>query len=339
MIRALPATWLLHRPRKITILVGVVTLLLFIFQMPKWVGSVEYTVTNGRALDWMVLTESGRRIAEGLNPYATNIDGTLFRWSPLAAWVMTFLGHVPPDVWRFIQAPMLAFVGDWRLIMLVLFTFPFWDAMAAGTITVPIVVIGLIALRSPESKWPALVYVTACALIPRPWMLPLAAWLLWKRPDLRVASAGIVAANVVGVALTGWGGEWLRMLLASGGEVSNVYNFGPTAVFGTAWLLVGLPLGLWLFLHRRVGLAALVASPYLFPHYYLAMLWDLGRLPEVVDVQLQHPSGAALLVDAETDAIRDDAERRVVDALHRDAVAVPEGVGRAGLHDAEDERP
>jgi hypothetical protein len=64
------------------------------------------------------------------------------------------------------------------------------------------------------------------------------------------------------------------MLLASSGEIGNQQNVGPTRLLGPAWLLIGIPLGLWLTLKGRLGLAGMALSPYLFPHYYLALLWE-----------------------------------------------------------------
>jgi hypothetical protein len=77
------------------------------------------------------------------------------------------------------------------------------------------------------------------------------------------------------VLATGLGGAWLTQLFGSTEMVGSVFNVGPTAVVGLWWLLVGIPLGAWLFWRGRVGLAGLAVSPYLLPYYLMVALVDL----------------------------------------------------------------
>ena len=58
-------------------------------------------------------------------------------------------------------------------------------------------------------------------------------------------------------------------------EVGSAFNVGPTALIGLWWLLLGVPLGAWLFWRGRVGLAGLAISPYLLPYYLMMALLDI----------------------------------------------------------------
>jgi hypothetical protein len=245
---------------------------LFLFQLGFAARIAYLTFEAGRpGVDFTVLTTAGARVVAGLNPY-TDVHGALFRWHPLTAWFFFLVGFVGPWVWRAVQLTSLVLLRDWRLIALALLSWPLWDAMFAANATLLVVTVGFAALTG--SRWASIGYLALCALIPRPWMAPAAIWLLWKRPELRWPAA-IVAVLGVGSALaTGWADEWIRTLLTTGTEVGNPNNWSPTRILGPAWLIVGLPLGIWLTWKGRLGLAGLAVTPYAFTHYFLALLWE-----------------------------------------------------------------
>jgi len=103
-------------------------------------------------------------------------------------------------------------------------------------------------------------------------MVPLLAWILWRRPEWRLPFIGVAVLAVVTAIPTGYLSNWIGSLLGSGaGEISNDFNLSPSRFLGPAWLLVGVPLAGWLTLRGRVGWATMAISPYLLP-YYVQML-------------------------------------------------------------------
>jgi hypothetical protein len=111
-------------------------------------------------------------------------------------------------------------------------------------------------------------------------MLPVAAWLLWKRPEWRLPFVAAFAAHAGAVFAMGWSADWLRALLAAGGDVAIPSNVGPSRFVGIIpWLCIGLPLAIWLTIKGRVGFASLAASPYWLPYYLLMPLLEILRLP------------------------------------------------------------
>jgi hypothetical protein len=106
-------------------------------------------------------------------------------------------------------------------------------------------------------------------------VIPLVLWLLWKQPQLRLPVAGMTAGYLVLTFATGEAFAF-ALSLARGPELMVLeYNWGPTAWFGPAWLLIGIPLGVWLTWNGRVGWAALAASPHVIPYYLLVLLWEV----------------------------------------------------------------
>ena len=121
-------------------------------------------------------------------------------------------------------------------------------------------------------------YLIMAILIPRPLMLPVAAWLLWKRPEWRLPFAAAVAAHALAVLAIGWGPEWIGTIIAAGRDADLPSNVGPSRFVGTLpWLVIGLPLAAWLTRRGRVGLASIAASPYWLPYYLIMPLLELVR--------------------------------------------------------------
>jgi len=67
---------------------------------------------------------------------------------------------------------------------------------------------------------------------------------------------------------------------------------GPPAWLGSAWLLIGVPLGAWLTWRGRVGWAGLAISPYWLMPYYLMLLLEL-RIFREQDASLAPTGGRA----------------------------------------------
>jgi hypothetical protein len=112
-------------------------------------------------------------------------------------------------------------------------------------------------------------------LMPRPLVVPLVAWLLWKRSEWRWPFLAMFVAHGAIVVALGFGPDWLDALLHAT-EGVEVADFGPAAFIGSWWVPIGLLLAALLTWRGRVGLASLAASPYWLPQYLLMLVLDLA---------------------------------------------------------------
>ena len=195
-------------------------------------------------------------------------------WAPPMNWLLAFMVVPLGYAWWWV-AHWLAVVTmrDWTLIALTVLSVPFWaDAMNGQTVTFAFVA-GVWALRG--SKLGTLAFLALAVLIPRPLVVPLTVYLLWREPWTRLPFVGM-GAVVVGVStLSGDLLPWLGNLFALGGaNYQHFANLSPTKVIGAWWLVIGVPLAAWLTMKGRIGLAGLAMSPYVLPFYPLVLLWE-----------------------------------------------------------------
>jgi hypothetical protein len=221
--------------------------------------------------DLLVYQEAARRVGEG-GLYA-NDSSYVFRYSPIAAYLFIPLGLVTPLIWRALHVAGALALPTWPMRILLLASWPLAFDLQLGNVMTFVLVAGAWALR--RNRLAALIFFAFCLLFPRPFMLPIAAWLLWRQAWLRWPFVILFGLHAALVLATGLGGAWLHQLFGSTEMVESVFNVGPTAVVGLWWLLMGLPLGAWLFWRGRVGLAGLAVSPYLLPYYLMVALLDL----------------------------------------------------------------
>lgn len=228
-----------------------------------------------QSIDWMIVTNAGERIAAGLNPYATLVDAThsAFRWSPVAAWLFWVLSPLGALGWAALHLLALAAFRSWRLALVAGVSWPFIVDLLGGNAMIFVVVIAYWALRG--KPWAIGAFLVVTLLIPRPLMLPLAAWLLWHHPEWRSRAVAIFAVHAVAVLLVGWGPEWIARLVDSPADIGSDFNVGPSRFIGSWWLLAGIPLGVWLTVRGRIGLAGLSVSPYVLPYYLLMAVLEL----------------------------------------------------------------
>src|SRR5205823_450904 len=114
---------------------------------------------------------------------------------PIVAWLFVPISWLGPTMWRILHvAAALALPGR-RLALLVLVSWPFWFDFATGNVVVLALLLAVYALRG--SRGAGLGFLAMTLLVPRPLMLPVAGWLLWKRPWLRWPAIGLFAAHVV----------------------------------------------------------------------------------------------------------------------------------------------
>ena len=206
------------------------------------------------------------------SPYANRV----FRWSVPAAWLWAVV-VVPlgPLLWGTLHLVALATIRNLGVVLLAVVTYPFWWDVANGNVLTFAFVLGWHALAGRRVG--VIGYALFAALVPRPLMIPVLAWLLVRYPSARWAfAAGIV--TVVGSAVAGGQlGPWLERLAGiTGGEIAAVYNTGPSAVLGPAWVPIGIALGTLAWWRGRLGLASLLVSPYLIHYYGIFALLELA---------------------------------------------------------------
>ncbi len=235
---------------------------------------VSYPVEGGP--DWALWSALSDSIARGAM-YDTNAEAR-FVWSPVAGWVMsavpTTIGYWP---WYMLHLAVILLLRDWRLIGLALITAGIWIDAAMGNTFTFVFVAAVLAFRGSGPG--ALVYLALCLLVPRPLQLPLAAWLLWKRPSVRLPFVAMVITHSAMVIVSGYADDWLAVLSA---QTANG-NVGPTALVGNWWFIVGVPFAAVLTLMGRVGLAGVALSPYMLGAYWLWPAVEIPRSPRRVD--------------------------------------------------------
>jgi hypothetical protein len=227
---------------------------------------------TGPGGDWYRVWEP---LAARLRDHTLYAQDSLWRYSPVAAWILAVavvpLGLV---VWAVLHVVALVPVArvDRRIAAIALFGWPFMVDVIVGNVFTFVFVPAFLAVRG--SRWATYLTYALFVLMPRPVMVPIIVWLLWKRRDTWLGFVAIFAIHAGLVVLSGYGMEWLARLAGSAAEVDAGYNIGPSRWIGQAWLIAGIPLGIVLFLRGYVGLAGVVGSPYLLPQYLLlGLVW------------------------------------------------------------------
>ena len=223
--------------------------------------------------DWGVFEQIPQRLIDG--SLYVHEPGYNFVWSPAVAWVIA-IGVLPLGfyAWFVLHAVSLALLRDRRLIALAVCSLSLWIDAGIGNTVAFAFVTGVLALRG--SRVGELAFLALFVLIPRPVTLPLALWLLWREPRTRLPFAAMVAAVALTTLGSGYALDWLGAVASLTSEhASGDANAGPTRLLGMWWMFVGVPLAIWLAAHRRLGLAGLAITPYLFPQYLLLALWDV----------------------------------------------------------------
>jgi hypothetical protein len=221
---------------------------------------------QGSAVDWNLLDHA----SHSADPYAW----PTYRWSPVAAPLLAAITSLGILAWRVAQVAALAVFRDWRAVILLVVTAPFWLDFAAGETMVFVAAAGWAAYRG--SRAGTLAWFVLAVLMPRPLMLPLTAWLLWRRPETRSWFAAIFVVHGALVLGSGHAAEWVGRLLATAPrEMSHQGNIAASRLIGAAWVPIGLLLGAWLTLKGRLGLASLAVQPYLFGYYLLMLVLEI----------------------------------------------------------------
>ena len=251
---------------------------------------VSYPLDGGP--DWDLWSALPDAIARGAM-YDTGAEAA-FVWSPVAGWFMalvpTVIGYWP---WYALHIAVIFLLRDWRLIAITLITAGIWIDAAMGNTFTFVFVAAVLAFRG--SRLAALAYLALFLLIPRPLQLPLAIWVLWKVPAVRLPFVALFVVHGAVVLASGYADDWIAALSVQGANG----NVGPTALFGYWWFIVGVPLAIWLTLRGHPALAGVAASPYMLGAYWLWPAieippYERNRLPDAVDRMEPGATGSQL---------------------------------------------
>jgi hypothetical protein len=240
------------------------------------VGLATIVIDHQRAFDWDNYVEAARRFPLG----------TLYHWqypygyhyAPQLAPVLGLLTLAGLPAWRVAHFVALAALPSRRLALVLLISYPFWDDVNTGNLMIFVFVAAAWAFRG--NRVATVVYLVLCCLIPRPIMFPLLGWILWQRPGWRWPFVGILVAVVLTAIPTGYLADWAGSFFASGAkDIANDFNLSPSRFIGAAWLIIGVPLGVWLTYRGRLGWASMAISPYLLPYWVQMLGLEMLRPP------------------------------------------------------------
>lgn len=231
-----------------------------------------FTTLTFTGEDWSAIRHGAELALEGASPFLE----PKYRWSPVAAWLTIPLLAVPTWAWLAMHVVALALLRDRWAFLIGVVSWPFWQDTGVGNVITFVVVVAWWALRG--SRAAAIGYLALVILMPRPLMLPVAAWLVWNQPAVRLPMVVMLLVHGVAVYLSGHAFEWVGVLVHAGSvDMANPYAIGPSRVIGAAWLIIGIPTAVLLTWKGRLGLAGLAASPYWLPYYLLFVLLELRR--------------------------------------------------------------
>jgi hypothetical protein len=261
------------RRRALLVLLAVGVGLLTAVNLYLAARSIGNILAGHPAVDWEQYGEAGRRVTSGGDLYESTATYG-FYYSPALAVAFSLLTSIGTIGWRLLHVVAAMALPTWPLRLVTLASWPFWYDTETGNFIVFVLLAAAWALRG--SRVATGTYLVLLILVPRPLMIPVAAWLLWQRPEWRLPFGFLLVVHVVAVFVTGWAGPWLVALMAAGGDVAIPSNVGPSRFIGAVpWLIVGLPLAAWLTWRGRLGVASLAASPYWLPYYLLMPILEL----------------------------------------------------------------
>lgn len=257
----------------------------------------------GVAPDYQQYLAAVHRFVSGEPLYS---DQSLWRYSPAAILLLAPIVVWGLGPWTLLHVLSIATVRPWWLAGVMALSWPFVvDTIAGNTVTF-VAVAGIHAIRGSSGGTVAYWWLTL--LMPRPFQLPLAVYLAWRRRDLWRYLVLVAVMHLAIVAIVGQGPEWIHYLLDRGSEdIGQVFNIHPAASLGLYWLLLGAPLAILLAWRGLPGMAGIVFFPSLLAQYLLLGFVDVaGRTarPEARTCTGGQPGGAPPVIHA---AARSDA--------------------------------
>jgi hypothetical protein len=229
-------------------------------------------IVNGEvAVDWVQYVAAGDRFFDPPSLYAVTNDYA-YRYSPFLAPLFGLIAPIGAIGWRVLHLVAAAALPNWPMRIIALLSWPFWYDVQTGNILIYVVLLAAWALRG--NRVVAVAYLLLLIMVPRPLMVPVGLWLLWRRPELRVPFIVILLVHSTAVLVGGWAPDWIGTLTATSEDALLPSNVGPSRFIGAWWLLIGLPLSGLLTLWGRLGWASLAASPYWLPYYLLMLVLE-----------------------------------------------------------------
>lgn len=239
-------------------------------------------------VDWQNYLEASQRFWSG-GLYESNLLGYAWHYSPVLAPLFGVLAPLGELGWRLLHVVAALLMPTRLLTLAVLVSFPFVNDVESGNIMVFVLLAAAWAVRG--SRAGSLSFLALTMLVPRPLMLPLAAWLLWNRPDLRLPFVAMFAVHAVAVVATGWGPAWMADLMAASRDVGLPANIAPSRIIGVGpWLAIGIPIAAWLTWRDRPEWAGVFVQPYLIGYYLLLPLASLARRRPTVEREAAPPA-------------------------------------------------
>jgi hypothetical protein len=267
-----------NRPALVLLRRAIVSAAVVLAILANGIGLATIVIDHARPFDWDNYVEAARRFPLGTlylwqYPYS-------YHYAPQVAPLLGMLAGIGITAWRAAHFVALALLPSRRLALLLLVSYPFWFDVATGNLMVFVLLAAAWAYRGNRPA--TAIYLALCVLVPRPIMLPLLAWILWRHPAWRLPFAGIVVVGVLTAIPTGYLPAWIGSLFQSGAnEMANDFNLSPSRFLGAAWLVIGVPLAAWLTLRGKLGWASLAISPYLLPYYFQMLGLELVMPREV----------------------------------------------------------
>lgn len=257
--------------------------------------NIAQVIEGGYPDDWTRFVAAGQRALAGGSIYLpTNAEYWGFSYAPPMAYLFGLL--IPIGFLGWLALHLVGAVALPRpLGAVALLTFPWWWDALAGNVLTFVLLFAAWALRG--HAWAIALTLIAAVLMPRPLVVPLVIWILWRYPEWRLRFAGIVLAVGLASIATGQTTAYLEVVARSGSDIVGYWNVSPSRFLGLAWLPIGIVLAAVLLRRGYVGLACLAAAPYLLPYYVLLGLLDLdsrgARLRRDVAVGDRAPEVAA----------------------------------------------
>ena len=242
---------------------------------------------------WCCYQQAGERAITDASTLYDWSDTYTFRYTPLGA--LVFVPLVPlgaaAAAWAWVAAKLVILVvaarwyarpwggvDRWLVFLAVLVFPPIVHDLVIGNVSTITLLVLLAVARWPDARG-GVALGLLLALMPKPHLLPVLAYLAIRRPRAFAASIGTIAVSVLaGVALFGVD-PWLNFIgtLREPLERTFTANIGFSGLLGPVGVVVGVVVAVAIFVvgvlvggRRGYGLsilAGIVAGPYTFIHY------------------------------------------------------------------------
>lgn len=237
---------------------------------------VQLMMLGQNQADWASSVEAGRRAWHGEELYDWQRGVYEFRYSPILAYAFGAIAPIGLVGWRLVSAASLLLLPR-RMAAIAAISIPFWLDLYAGNVMTPIFVIAALAIAG--RSWAIGAFFVVSLLVPKPALIPVLAWLLWRYPDWRLRFALIAILEAGAVIASGSAVAWASSIINGQYEIYAPFDLGPARVIGLLWIPIGLFLAVWLTRRGRLGYASLAASPYWLPYYLILLLLELVPKP------------------------------------------------------------